>query len=411
MNPAKSYAHLFSPLGGDAGDNYRAPGLITFLRSAHVPLNAEALKACGAKYAFVGVPFDEGNIGKPGSEDAPREFRLITQEYFSYWFEYNVDLHGKAVDCGDVSMPKVSPEVAHERIYRAVREVLKSGLIPIICGGDRSISITAARALSDHIGPQKKMGYEILPWLVETVQEVAPVPLSLDTTNLSAIEAALEVATVPCIINSTSAEEERLAKVPAVAKKFGAQLIALTMGAGGIPVSADERVNIALESLIPRAMELEMDLPDLLIDPLVLTVSGCQQYCPELIEAVRMLKFAGDPPPMVNVGLSNVSNQVPHPMRPLINNTYLVMLMAAGVDFAIANPMDEQLWEFMNIVDNRDDSTGKGRLLITLFDRTVAMEKIDRGDVDWNDPEQVAIFKTAQVLYNDVIYTDAYLDV
>ncbi|MCB0238884.1 MAG: methyltetrahydrofolate--corrinoid methyltransferase, partial [Anaerolineae bacterium] len=48
-----------------------------------------------------------------------------------------------------------------------------------------------------------------------------------------------------------------------------------------------ERVNIALESLIPRAMELEMDLPDLLIDPLVLTVSGCQQYVPECVEAVR----------------------------------------------------------------------------------------------------------------------------
>ena len=158
MNPAKAYAHLFSPLGGDAGDNYRAPGLITFLRSAHVPLNADALRNCGAKYAFVGVPFDEGNVGKPGSEDGPREFRLVSQEYFSYWFEYNVDLHGTAVDCGDVSMPKVSPEVAHERIYRAVREVLKSGLTPIICGGDRSISIAAARALSDHIGVGKKMG-------------------------------------------------------------------------------------------------------------------------------------------------------------------------------------------------------------------------------------------------------------
>ena len=87
------------------------------------------------------------------------------------------------------------------------------------------------------------------------------------------------------------------------------------------------------------------------------------------------------------------------------------MLMAAGADYAIANPMDEQLWEFMNTVDNRDDSTGKGRLLITLFDRTAAMEKIDRSDVDWSDPEQVAIFKTAQVLYNDVIYTDSYLEV
>ena len=268
-----------------------------------------------------------------------------------------------------------------------------------------------ATILDLNVGPQKKLGHEILPWLVETVQEVAPVPLSLDTTNLAAIEAALEVAKVPCIINSTSAEEERLQNVPLVAKKFGAKLIALTMAASGIPVSADERVNIALESLIPRAMELDIALPDLLIDPLVLTVSGCQQYVPECVNAVRMLKFAGDPPPMVNVGLSNVSNQVPAEMRPLINNTYLVMLMAAGVDYVIANPLDEQLWEFIHTVEDRDESTGKGRLLVTLYDKTMAMDKLTPDDVDWSDPDQVAIFKTAQVLYNDVIYTDSYLEV
>jgi agmatinase len=159
MNPAKAYAHLFSPLGGDAGDNYRAPNVLSFLRSIYVPAEASALKASGAKYAFLGVPFDEGNVGKPGSEEGPREFRLASQEYFPYWFEYNVDLQGTAVDCGDVSMPKVSPDVARERIYRAVREVLKSGLTPIICGGDRSMSIAAAKALSDHIGDKKKMGY------------------------------------------------------------------------------------------------------------------------------------------------------------------------------------------------------------------------------------------------------------
>ena len=114
---------------------------------------------------------------------------------------------------------------------------------------------------------------------------------------------------------------------------------------------------------------------------------------------------------MVNVGLSNVSNQVPAEMRPLINNTYLVMLMAAGVDYVIANPFDEQLWEFIHTVDNRDESTGKGRLLVALYDKTLAMDKLTPDDVDWSDPEQVAIFKTAQVLYNDVIYTDSYLEV
>jgi 5-methyltetrahydrofolate corrinoid/iron sulfur protein methyltransferase len=268
-----------------------------------------------------------------------------------------------------------------------------------------------ADALDLNIGPQKKTGHEIMPWLVKGVQEVVDVPLSLDTTNLAAIEEGLKVAKGQCIINSSSAEDERLATVPPLATKYNAKLIALTMGKGGIPVSAEERVNIALEKLIPRAMELDMPMEDLLIDPLVLTVSGCQEYCPECVEAVRILKLAGDPPPMTNVGLSNVSNAVPREMRALINRTYCVMLMAAGVDYAIADPLDEQLKDFIRIVNERDDSTGVANLLLTLYDKTAAMDKLTADDVDMGDPEQVDIFKTVQILYNDVIYTDSYLRV
>jgi len=268
-----------------------------------------------------------------------------------------------------------------------------------------------ADMLDLNIGPQKKAGHEIMPWLVKGVQAVVDVPLSLDTTNLAAIEEGLKVAKSQCTINSVSAEEERLAVVPPLAKKYNAKLIALTMGKSGIPVSAEERVNIALEKLLPCAMEVGLAMEDLLIDPLVLTVSGCQEYCPHCVEAVRILKVAGDPPPMTNVGLSNVSNAVPREMRPLINRTYCVMLMAAGVDYAIADPLDEQLKEFIRIVNKRDDSTGLGKAIVKLHDRTVAMEKLTADDVNMSDPEQVDIFKTLQVLYNDIIYTDSYLRV
>jgi cobalamin-dependent methionine synthase I len=158
-------------------------------------------------------------------------------------------------------------------------------------------------------------------------------------------------------------------------------------------------------------MELDIAMEDLLIDPLVLTVSGCQEYCPECVEAVRILKVAGDPPPMTNIGLSNVSNAVPAAMRPLINRTYCVMLMAAGVDYAIADPLDVQLKEFLRIVNQRDDSTSIGKLLLTLYDKTAAMDRLTIDDVDMDDPEQVDIFKTVQILYNDIIYTDSYLRV
>jgi 5-methyltetrahydrofolate corrinoid/iron sulfur protein methyltransferase len=264
-----------------------------------------------------------------------------------------------------------------------------------------------------NIGPQKKAGHEILPWLVKGVQAVVDVPLSLDTTNLAAIEAGLKVARNQCIINSTSAEEERLELVPALAKAYNAKLIALTMGKSGIPVSAEERVNIALESLIPRAIELDMPMEDLLIDPLVLTVSGCQEYCPECVEAVRTLKVAGDPPPMTNAGLSNVSNAVPREMRPLINRVYGVMLMAAGIDYMIADPFDEALKQFIRIVETSDSALGNGvgQLILTLFDKTAAMDKLAAEDVDMDNPHQVEIFKTVQILYNDIIYTDSYLRV
>jgi len=268
-----------------------------------------------------------------------------------------------------------------------------------------------AWALDLNVGPQKKAGHEILPWLVEAVQEVVDVPLSLDTTNLAAIEAACEIVKHQPIINSTSAEPERLEKVPLVAKKFNTRLIALTMESEGIPVSAEARVNIALEKLIPRCEEVGMPVSDLYVDPLVLTVSGCQQYVPECIEAVRILQVAGDPPPGVVVGLSNVSNAVPNEMRPLINRVYCVMLMAAGLNTLIGDPLDHWQNQFIRIVEERDGSTARGRLVLSLHDAVAAGEELSVEAVDFSDPEQVDIWKTVQILLNKVIYADSYLRV
>ena len=267
-----------------------------------------------------------------------------------------------------------------------------------------------ASAVDLNIGPQKKRGHEILPWLVETVEQVVDVPLVFDTTNLAAIEAACETVTkAQPIINSTDARTERLETVPALAKKYNARLVALTMAEGMIPVSADERVSIALERLIPHMLEIDFPIDDLIIDPLVLTVSGCQEYCPECVEAVRTLKFAWDPPPLTNGGLSNVSNAVPDAMRPLLDRTYMVMLMGAGIDMVIANPMDQNLMEWIRVVEERDDSTALNRLLLTLHDRVAAMEELQPDDVDMSDAQQAEIWKTVQVLLNKVIYTDSYL--
>src|SRR5512145_1962639 len=264
-----------------------------------------------------------------------------------------------------------------------------------------------AQALDLNLGPRKKDGTEVFPWMVETVEAVVDVPLSFDTTNLAGIEAGLKKITkAQPIINSTSAEPERLEKVPLVAKQYNTRLVALTMGKSGIPVGADERVSIAIEALIPRMIEIDFPMQDLIIDPLVLTVKGCQEYCPQLIEAVRTLPAAWDPAPAISVGLSNVSNAVPNENRPLINRVYLAMLMGVGLNMMIASPMDQPQNEVIRIIENRDESTPVGRLYLKIADRIANMEEPQASDVDMNDPEQVAIWKTVQILLNKVIYAD-----
>ena len=267
-----------------------------------------------------------------------------------------------------------------------------------------------ARAVDINLGPRKKDGEEVFPWMVEIVEAVTDVPLSFDSTNLMGIEAGLKKVTkAQAIINSTSAEPERLEKVPLLAKEYDAKLIALTMGSGGIPVAADERVTIALEQLIPRMLEIDFPMENLIIDPLVLTVSGMQEFCPELLEAVRTLQFAWDPPPAISVGLSNVSNAVPHENRPLMNRVYCAMLMGVGLKMMIADPLDNELKETIRIIEEGDDSTPVGKLYLKIAERIANMEELKIEDVDLNDPKQADIWKTVQVLLNKVIYADSYL--
>jgi len=267
-----------------------------------------------------------------------------------------------------------------------------------------------ADVLDLNIGPQKKAGPEVVDWLVDVVQEAVPgMTLSFDTTNLAAIEVGLKKVGANAIVNSTSAEEERLANVPPLAAKYGAGLIALCMEKSGIPVSADARIALAMEKLMPRAQEVGIPMEKLFVDPLILTVSGCQEFVPQAIETVRMLKMVADPPPMTVVGLSNVSNQVPAEMRPRLNQVYMVMLMGVGLDAAILDPLDHKLMDIIRTVESRDASTPVGALYLKLRDAVAAGEELQPEAVDMSDPEQIEIWKTVQILLNKVIYTESYI--
>jgi len=263
-----------------------------------------------------------------------------------------------------------------------------------------------------NIGPRKKDGVEVMQWIIDEVYaEIGAVPLSLDTTNAAAIEAGLKKCQelgIQAMVNSTSADPDRLNVTMPLAAQYGAKIIALAMDKN-IPATADGRIGLAMEILVPRAEELGLPMTDLYLDPLVLTVNGCQDHGPETLNAIRSFKMLWDPSPMTTVGLSNISNSVPHEGRSLLNRTYLAMLLATGLDSAIADPLDLAQNEVIRIVEQRDDSTGIGKAYLALYDCVAGMEEFTPDHVDMGDPDQVAIYKTVRILENKVIYAHGYL--
>ncbi|MCL5265114.1 MAG: dihydropteroate synthase [Chloroflexi bacterium] len=261
-----------------------------------------------------------------------------------------------------------------------------------------------------NIGPSKKSGVEVMGWIVDAVQQVTDLPLSLDTTNAAAMEAGLKACVRPAMVNSASAEQVRLTNMMPLAAKFNAELIALTMTEQGIPGTADGRAAVALD-LINAAMEYGISSDKLYLDPLVLPVSADQPGVKETIEAIRVFKQLVEPAPKTIVGLSNVSNGAPNENRGLINRVFMVMCLGAGLDSAIVDPLDYELIEWAKIVEARDASSPRNRILVSLYDSVANMEDFDPSIVDMSDPEQVAIYKTVQILNNQIIYAHSYLKV
>ncbi len=260
-----------------------------------------------------------------------------------------------------------------------------------------------------NIGPQKKAGHEVMPWMVQTIQEVVDLPLSLDTSNAAAIEAGLKVCKKTALINSTDATEERLSAMMPLAAKYNANIIALTLAKGGIPTTADARVELATERTFTAAAQYGVPIENIWLDPLVLTVNGNQDQAQQTINAVRFFKQLADPPPKTTCGLSNVSNQCPPDLRPLLNRIFLIMMAGAGLDSAILDPLDKETMEAVRILDTRDDSTPKGKLYLGIYDAYVAMEQYDTSQVDMSDPVLSDIAKTVNILQNKTLYAHGYL--
>lgn len=199
-----------------------------------------------------------------------------------------------------------------------------------------------ANVLDINTGPGRDDAAADIAWMVETIQEVTDLPLCIDTPDMAAMEAGLKVAKGKVMINSTTAEAHKMEKLFPLAAQYNADIIALTMDEKGIPNDAASRGEMAL-TMITKAMEHNVPTENVYLDPLILPVGAAQDQGPKVLEALGMFKTLCDPAPKTVVGLSNISNNTKQ--RPLINRTYLIMLLSHGLDAAIMDPADKELME------------------------------------------------------------------
>ncbi len=173
---------------------------------------------------------------------------------------------------------------------------------------------------------------------VREVSQIVDAPLAIDTSDAQALEAGLKNFPGRALINSVSAEPERLEKFLPLAKKYGAAILILPLTSSGVPKTAQERVDVA-KTIIDAAKAHGLNDGDFLLDALVMTISADKNACLEVLKTLQLYRERFDLP--TTMGLSNISFGLPN--RPLINSTFFAMCLAAGLDAPIMNPYDESM--------------------------------------------------------------------
>jgi len=180
---------------------------------------------------------------------------------------------------------------------------------------------------------------ELMKWLVETVQGAVDAPCCIDSPNPKAIEAGLSVHKGKPMINSISLEKDRFEALLPVVEDTDCKVVALCMSDEGMPETRDARVGIA-DKLIGALTDKGMDLDDIYVDPLVQPLSTSDKYGVEFLDAINAImgKHKGV---HTIAGMSNISFGLPE--RKLINQVFMIMAVANGLDGAIANPLDRRM--------------------------------------------------------------------
>ncbi len=187
-----------------------------------------------------------------------------------------------------------------------------------------------------------------MEWLVEVVQAATNKPLAIDSDVPAIIEAALrKYRGERLIINSVTAEPEKLEVIGSLAAEHQAWLVALAMGAEGIPDNAEKRL-AACDLIMTHLTRLGMAAEQIFFDPLVLPISVDSSQGLVTLNTIEQIK-SRYPDAKTVVGLSNISYGLPR--RKLVNRSFLLMAAYAGLDAVILDPLDAKAMSLIKVAD------------------------------------------------------------
>ena len=284
-------------------------------------------------------------------------------------------------------------------IAKAVSIAIRERDANVIRDLAKSQTEAGANYIDLNVGPMKKDPEENMQWLVNTVQEVTDLPLSIDTMNAVAMEAGLKACQKRPLLNSASGKTDSKENMLPLAKKYNCDVVISVMTDKGMPPDVDSKIESIMDT-VTHANELGIPNEDIWVDPIILPVSTAGEGQRFAVTNLEFIKILEDVLPGVKstVGLSNVSNGVPEELRPLLNRVYLVMLGKNGLYSAIADPLDKELMGL---------TKGEMPKIAELIYKTM-----EGGDIDLSAlaQKEVEYVKTAKVLMGETLYSDAWLE-
>lgn len=234
--------------------------------------------------------------------------------------------------------PDLPTVIIGERINPTARkklgEALVAGDVEIVCREALAQVQAGARVLDVNVGYPGVDEPKMVKEVVKAVMETVDVPICLDSANPAVMEAALSVYKGKILLSSVTGEADKMDQILPLVKRYGTAVVALCMDESGIPSDPEERLAIAMK-IVVKAESLGIPREDVIVDCACMTVATDSNAARVTLESIKLVRQGLGC--NMTLGASNVSHGLPE--RKVINSIYLPMVLAAGVNCPIIDPM------------------------------------------------------------------------